>query len=176
MDEEPKSSVMDKGNSEKEKVVETIDLEQDRVYFKIDFDFKNQTDKADFYYSLDGVEWKSIGNTLQMEYTLPHFMGYRFALFNYATKTEGGYVDFDYFRIDDKTTGTEESPTELQLDKEEAQEVTAGKTCTVQGTISKLTMPSDLPVGTKVKVETKNVEDTNYEGLTPAGDHLTFTI
>ena len=26
-------------------------------------------------------------------------MGYRFALFNYATKSTGGFVDFDYFRI-----------------------------------------------------------------------------
>src|SRR5690625_2571164 len=130
MDEEPKSSVMDKGNSEKEKVVETIDLEQDRVYFKIDFDFKSQTDKANFYYSLNGVDWKSIGNTLQMKYTLPHFMGYRFALFNYATKTTGGFVDFDYFRISDTLTGTEGLSTELQLDKEESQEVSAGKTYT----------------------------------------------
>ncbi|MDA3930286.1 MAG: hypothetical protein PF541_15155 [Prolixibacteraceae bacterium] len=29
-------------------------------------------------------------------------MGYRFGLFNYATKTTGGYVDFDYFRITNK--------------------------------------------------------------------------
>jgi hypothetical protein len=26
-------------------------------------------------------------------------MGYRFALFNYATKSTGGFADFDYFRI-----------------------------------------------------------------------------
>ncbi|HEY4208720.1 MAG TPA: hypothetical protein VGM31_17960 [Puia sp.] len=29
-------------------------------------------------------------------------MGYRFGLFNYATRAAGGYVDFDYFRIGDK--------------------------------------------------------------------------
>jgi hypothetical protein len=34
-----------------------------------------------------------------MNYTLTHFMGYRFALFNYATKSTGGSVDFDYFRV-----------------------------------------------------------------------------
>ena len=34
-----------------------------------------------------------------MVYTLPHFMGYRFALFNFATQTPGGAVDFDYFRV-----------------------------------------------------------------------------
>jgi hypothetical protein len=37
-----------------------------------------------------------------MEYTLPHFMGYRFGLFNYATKNVGGVVDFDFFHIDDQ--------------------------------------------------------------------------
>ena len=56
-------------------------------------------DEAQFYYSLDGKNWSSIGITLKMSYTLPHFMGYRFGLFNYATTQTGGFVDFDYFRI-----------------------------------------------------------------------------
>jgi hypothetical protein len=34
-----------------------------------------------------------------MAYTLPHFMGYRFGLFNYASKEVGGFVDFDFFHI-----------------------------------------------------------------------------
>lgn len=38
-------------------------------------------------------------------HSLPHFMGYRFALFNYATETAGGFVDFDYFRVSDEVTG-----------------------------------------------------------------------
>lgn len=71
------------------------------VYFKAEADFKNQADKANFYYSLDGKKWQPIGVTLNMAYTLSHFMGYRFALFNYATQTTGGYVDFDYFRVGD---------------------------------------------------------------------------
>jgi hypothetical protein len=33
-----------------------------------------------------------------MEYSMPHFMGYRYGLFNYSTKAPGGYVDFDWFR------------------------------------------------------------------------------
>lgn len=99
MDGDSKYVVMVNGSSGSEVEVESILITQDIVYLKIEFDFKNQTDKANFYYSLDGVEWIAIGNTLQMSYTLPHFMGYRFALFNYATKTPGGFVDFDYFRI-----------------------------------------------------------------------------
>src|SRR5207244_4218588 len=39
---------------------------------------------------------------LQKKYSSPHFMGYRFGLFNFATKTAGGFVDFDYIRLSDK--------------------------------------------------------------------------
>jgi hypothetical protein len=67
-------------------------------------DFKNKTDKAYFSYSLDGTSWKDIGRSIQMSYTLPHFMGYRFTLFNYATKTSGGFVDFDYYKVFDATS------------------------------------------------------------------------
>lgn len=83
------------------KEVETIPLNQSKICFKAECDFKNKTDKANFFYSLDGKSWTRIGNTINMPYTLPHFMGYRFGLFNYATKHIGGYVDFDYFHISD---------------------------------------------------------------------------
>ncbi|CAM4224138.1 beta-xylosidase [Paenibacillus endophyticus] len=102
-----KSIVMVDGSTGAAVEAASVPFTADHVYFKVEFDYKNQTDKAYFYYSLNGTEWTAIGHTLQMHYTLPHFMGYRFALFNYATKTTGGYVDFDYFRVDDKMTGTQ---------------------------------------------------------------------
>jgi len=79
---------------------------QKKVYLKADCDFKDKTDKAYFYYSFDGKSWNKIGSELKMSYTIPHFMGYRFGLFNYATKATGGYVDFDFFRLSDKITAT----------------------------------------------------------------------
>lgn len=83
--------------------LESLPLSQDKVYLKIECDFRNRIDVAKFFYSLDGKAWKQIGGELKMEYTLmEHFMGYRFGLFNYATKNIGGYADFDYFRISDK--------------------------------------------------------------------------
>ncbi|WP_231710603.1 family 43 glycosylhydrolase [Gracilibacillus suaedae] len=115
-DGDSNSIVMVNGDSESEEEIEAVEIGQNKVYLKVDFDFKNQTDKAYFYYSLDGVNWTKIGNTLQMEYTIPHFMGYRFALFNYATQETGGYVDFDYFRVDDKITDSESSQTVLNAD------------------------------------------------------------
>ncbi|MDX9812515.1 MAG: glycoside hydrolase 43 family protein [Bacteroidales bacterium] len=77
---------------------EAIPLAQNRVYLKAECDFRNLADTAEFFYSLDGKEWIPIGTKLNMEYSMPHFMGYRFGLFNYATLTPGGYVDFDWFR------------------------------------------------------------------------------
>jgi len=79
--------------------VESLPLEQKNIYLKAECDFRNRKDIADFYYSLDGKNWTKIGSPLKMEYTLPHFMGYRFGLFNFATKEPGGFVDFDWFRI-----------------------------------------------------------------------------
>jgi beta-xylosidase len=76
-------------------------LAQPVVYLRIDCDYKDRADLAYFYYSLDGTNWTAIGEPLQMKYTLMlHFMGYRFGLFNFATKASGGHVDFDFYRPD----------------------------------------------------------------------------
>ncbi len=80
----------------------SVPLSQRTIYFKIECDFRDRTDKAFFYYSLDGKKWNRIGPALQMTYTLPHFMGYRFGLFHFATRSAGGTVDFDYFRLSDE--------------------------------------------------------------------------
>lgn len=84
------------------KEIQSIPFSGNTIYFKATCDFKDKTDLGRFYYSLDGKEWISIGNTIKLPYTLPHFMGYRFGLFNYAEKDLGGYVDFDYFLLDNK--------------------------------------------------------------------------
>lgn len=88
------------------KEVESVPLNQDKVYFKAECDFNNNADTGRFYYSLDGKKWRSIGEAIKLPYTLPHFIGYRFGLFNYATKNTGGFADFDYFHIDDKISKT----------------------------------------------------------------------
>ncbi|HEX2534027.1 MAG TPA: glycoside hydrolase, partial [Chitinophagaceae bacterium] len=81
-----------------------IPFDQERVYFKAECDFTGKKDVADFFYSADGKTWLPVGTRLQMVYTLPHFMGYRFGLFHYATKETGGYADFDFFDIAEKRT------------------------------------------------------------------------
>lgn len=99
-----KEIVMVSATGDQTKELETISLNQNKIYLKAECDFKNKADKANFFYSLDGKSWNHIGKTIDMPYTLPHFMGYRFGLFNYATKAVGGYADFDYFHIIDQVS------------------------------------------------------------------------
>lgn len=84
---------------------QAILLNETTVWLRADCDFRNLTDTARFYYSLDGKIWQPVGAVLKMKYTLPHFMGYRFGLFNYATKQTGGFADFDYFHINNNIPG-----------------------------------------------------------------------
>ncbi|MCC9065782.1 glycoside hydrolase family 43 protein [Flavobacterium piscisymbiosum] len=82
--------------------IQSLPFSGNKIYFKATCNFKDKTDLGQFYYSLDGKKWIGIGNAIKLPYTLPHFMGYRFGLFNYAEKDLGGYVDFDYFRLENK--------------------------------------------------------------------------
>jgi beta-xylosidase len=96
-----KSIVMINAGTGKPEEVAAIPLNQKIIYLKATCDFTNKKDTANFFFSLDGNTWTILGTPLKMAYTIPQFMGYRFALFNYATKETGGYADFDYFHIDE---------------------------------------------------------------------------
>lgn len=101
VDGNTKAIVMINASTGKPEQVQSISLTQKMVHFKAECDFTSRKDVANFFYSLDGKTWQPIGTQLKMAYTIPQFIGYRFALFNYATKNIGGYADFDYFRISD---------------------------------------------------------------------------
>ena len=83
-----------------EKIVETVDLKQNKIWLRLDGDFQpRHNDAANFYYSLDGEQWTKIGTT---DYRLGFdwrrfFMGTKFGIFCYATKKKGGWVDVDEF-------------------------------------------------------------------------------
>ena len=99
-----KSVVMVNAETERPVEVQRIPVSQNTLYLKIECNFRDLRDIGYFFYSLDGKTWTQIGSPLKMSYTLPHFMGYRFGLFNYATAEAGGYVDFDFFRIEAEIT------------------------------------------------------------------------
>lgn len=99
-----KAIVMINASTGKPETAASIPLTQNMVFFKAECNFTDKKDVAGFFYSLDGKAWLPVGTQLKMAYTIPQFMGYRFALFNYATKMVGGFADFDYFHIEDKIT------------------------------------------------------------------------
>jgi beta-xylosidase len=96
--------VMINAGTGKPQTVQTVPLTQKTIYLKAECNFIDKKDIAEFFYSLDGKSWTHLGIPLKMTYTLPHFMGYRFALFNYSTKVAGGSADFDFFRISNQIT------------------------------------------------------------------------
>ena len=80
--------------------IKTIPLHKDRIWLRIDGDFRPGPTKdiAKMWYSLDGKTWDRIGNDFRMIFDgNKFFMGTKFAIFNYATKQSGGYVDVDWF-------------------------------------------------------------------------------
>ena len=99
-------------NHENHEKHEKSEINEQKIHLKVDFNFAtaanaenlanlaNLTDTAEFYYSPCGKQWQKLGKTLKLSYKLSHFTGYRFALFNYATKTTGGYVDFSHFVVE----------------------------------------------------------------------------
>lgn len=74
----------------------------EKVFLKVEYSFntgKQESDKATFYYSMDGSNWTKFGEELSMRFDIETtFMGARTWLSSYATSEEGGYVDFDYYK------------------------------------------------------------------------------
>ena len=97
-----KRIVMVSAESDRPLEIQSVPLDRKGVFLRADCDFRNKADTARFFFSSDGKTWTPIGQPLKMSYTLPHFMGYRYGLFAYATKTPGGFADFDFFRINDR--------------------------------------------------------------------------
>jgi len=89
---------MQKGDADG-KAIEKIELKGKTAYFRIDFDFTDRRDKALFYYSLNGKQWKQIGDELSMFFDWPDFCGQRMGVFYFPTKELGGKADFDYFHV-----------------------------------------------------------------------------
>ena len=77
-----------------------IPIKGRRVYLRINATFGRPRDMATFAYSTDGKHYTSVGRPVRMSFDYRRmFMGSKFAIFNYATRQTGGYVDvlnFDY--------------------------------------------------------------------------------
>ena len=91
--------VMYTGNKDGERQAASQALTGSKVYLRIDFDLPIDRGAAYFYYSTDGNTWTKIGSDVKLNYDLHMFVGVRWGLFNFATKSAGGYADFDWFKV-----------------------------------------------------------------------------
>lgn len=92
--------------ADKDKVVTNVKREEvyrqalksKAVYLKISCDFRDHKNLATLSYSMDGKKWTEAIRDFKMIYDYTRlFMGTRFAIYNYATKSKGGYVDVESF-------------------------------------------------------------------------------
>ena len=88
------------------KTVDSTLIYSSTIYLKAQANYG--TSQVSFAYGLNDQSIEKLGNTLSMKFDLSIFTGNKFSLFNYATIQTGGFVDFDWFRIDwNKLTGVE---------------------------------------------------------------------
>lgn len=80
-----------------ENVLIPLDGEPESIQLRAKCDFRDLRDLAEFSWSADGVNWETIGETLHMVYSIPQFIGYRFALFCRSAQQPGAVADFDFF-------------------------------------------------------------------------------
>lgn len=78
-------------------VVEKIRLEESKVRIRLNVNFEDMEDMAEFYYQ-NKKRWKRVGEPHKLVFRLDHFTGCRFGLFNFATKEIGGEAIFTEFR------------------------------------------------------------------------------
>ncbi len=163
---------------DKPTVKASVDCPENIVYLKEEFNFAGNSDGSDkdsvsFYYSLDGKEWKKLGETMKLSYELTHFMGSKFAIFNYATKTTGGYVDYDYFRVSDQITGTDQSENTLTAALEATPEVSGvvGSECEVKLKLDELAAANHSGIKASVSIPSiMRVEDVVFNKTAIKGE------
>lgn len=76
--------------------IDSVRMEAPTVFLKAKADYASGN--SSFYYSTNNLDFYPLGNQLHMQFNLSVFTGNKFCIFNYATVSNGGYVDVDWFR------------------------------------------------------------------------------
>ncbi len=77
-----------------------LTLNGGKIWLRFEGDFDN--DRGYYCYSLDGKDFKRIGNEILLGYQLTTFQGSRLSLFAFNTAgRNGGYAEFDNFQVDE---------------------------------------------------------------------------
>lgn len=76
------------------------DVSQTKIYLRAAADVRpGNGHQAKFSYSTDGSSYRSLGDALSMGSSWEFFIGYRFAVFNFATQALGGSVTVEKFDV-----------------------------------------------------------------------------
>ncbi|EON98345.1 putative glycosyl hydrolase family 43 protein [Phaeoacremonium minimum UCRPA7] len=79
-------------------VVATANISGKKVWLRVSLDARaSGTKAADFCYSTNGKTFMKLGPSYTMWTNWAYFMGYRFGIFNYATKALGGSIFISSF-------------------------------------------------------------------------------
>jgi beta-xylosidase len=74
-------------------VVGTAPISVGKVYLQVGMDARaNGSNEATFLYGTDGKNWSQLGGTFSLDNGWQYFMGYRYGIFNFATKALGGSI------------------------------------------------------------------------------------
>lgn len=78
-----------------------LEINESKVQLKLKFNLHHGNENVELlYFNKDSGKFEQLGNSVKLRYTLDHFMGVRFALFNYSTKIPGGKVIFSNFTFE----------------------------------------------------------------------------
>lgn len=80
---------------------EMAEVEVTSVRFRVEADFEQMKDEANFFYDA-GDGFRTIGGVQKLYFKMDHFTGCRFGVFLYATKETGGSAVFSNFVYDSK--------------------------------------------------------------------------
>ncbi|KKA29859.1 hypothetical protein TD95_000414 [Thielaviopsis punctulata] len=119
----------------------SVNLPRGSVYLRVAMDVRPSGSKtATFYYSTDGNSFKQLGTSYALTTSWSYFTGYRYGLFNFATKALGGSVKVISFTSSnaDETTAT----AKVELVAAVAAKVAgASSSASAMGTVVTMTRP-----------------------------------
>jgi hypothetical protein len=99
--------------SEEEGVKATVNnITSNILYFRIEMNFGNK--QAKFFWKDDTRNWQQLGTTITMGFDWQYgtFQGEQYAILNFNPSGSSGYVDVDWFRLNDEPgPGGNQTPT-----------------------------------------------------------------
>ncbi|MDP4181450.1 MAG: family 43 glycosylhydrolase, partial [Bacillota bacterium] len=149
---DPKRIIM----SEEDTVKATVsNITSNILYFRIEMNFSNK--QAKFYWKDDTRSWQPLGTTITMGYDWQYgtFQGEQYAILNFNPSGSTGYMDVDWFRLNDAPGDT----------------VSQTNTPTTTTTPTSTPKPTSTPTSTPtVKPTIANSVDLNHDGVINMAD------